>query len=88
MEIITSGRSDLKDYFRLSGIFDYEKLKHNPFLVFIVSDYMEVRIVKSVSELLEYPDDTKVMNQWPGKVRSDFFKFTVGEVRAYNEKRK
>lgn len=38
VKVITDGRTDLDDYFKLSGIFEDEELKHTPFLVFIPSD--------------------------------------------------
>lgn len=86
MKIITTGRDDLKDYWKLSGALTRQKLPHTPFLVFLEEDdKVEVRVVDNITDLLTYPDETKVMNQWTGTWRSDFFKFTVGEARdAYS----
>ena len=82
--LVTSGRTDVDDYFRHSGIREYKKLPHTPFLVFVEKgDLVEVEIVDRADRLLSYPDDTKVMAQWAGQWRSDFFQFTVGQFRAY-----
>lgn len=84
MKVITCGRRDLENYFELSGIFECEKLSHTPFLVFrIVEDTVHVRTADNARTLLGYPDDTQVMGQWPGKKRSDYFRFTVGQYREY-----
>lgn len=84
MDVITSGRTDLAEYFKLSGIREHRKLTHAPFLVFIASaNTVEVRIVDNAKKLLEYPDATQVMGQWRGEWKSDFFRFTVGDLRAH-----
>ena len=77
MQVITSGRTDVSEYFEGSGIRDWEKLPHTPLLVFqVTDDTVTVRIVNDPRDLLEFPDDTKVMGQWRGQWRSDFFQFT------------
>lgn len=84
MKIITSGRADLDEYFRLSGIREYKKLAHTPFLAFVTSgDTVEVRIVENSKTLLEYADETPVMSQWRGRLKSDYFHFKVGDLRRY-----
>ena len=84
MKVITSGRTDLEDYFQLSGVRESKKLTHTPFLVFVMSrSAVEVMIVESAKALLEHPDDTQVMAQWRGEWRSDFFQFKVGDLRRY-----
>lgn len=86
--LITSGRTDLEDYFRLSGVLEWKELKHSPFLVFVEGkETIEIKIVKNTTELLNYADETKVMAQWKGEWRSDFFQFTVGQVRAFLNER-
>jgi hypothetical protein len=40
-------------------------------------------IVSNSNELLEFPDETKVMAQWPGYWESHWFQFTVGQWREY-----
>lgn len=85
MRIITAGRSDFRDFFRKSGHLEKYKLEHQPFLAFVKEgDYdLKVMIIDSVSKLLMLPDSTPVMAQWPGKMRSDFFKFTVEDVKEF-----
>lgn len=86
VEIILPGRTDTEDYFEISGIFELPKITRTPFLVFAqTDDKVEVHIVSSARELLDYPPDTQVMGPWTSKWRSDFFKFTVGQYRAYLE---
>lgn len=86
VKVITDGRTDLDDYFKLSGILDYEDLNHTPLLVFILSeDIVKVRIVHKPPELLSLNDDIQVMGQWRGEWRSDFFQFTVGQFRKHFE---
>jgi hypothetical protein len=83
-KLVTNGRTDIEDFFRLSGIRETKKLNHTPFLVFIESeDKIEVQIVDSADKLLRYPDETKVMAQWRGEWRSDFFQFSVSQFRKY-----
>ena len=84
MQIETAGRTDISELFSLSGVLTYRKLQHTPFLAFLIKgDTVHVEIVDSKDSLLDYPDSTPVMVQWAGKWRSDFFHFTVGDVRAY-----
>ena len=82
--LILAGRTDVDDYFRLSGIRESKKLVHTPLLVFIATeDTVQVHIVENPKDLLSYADETKVMGQWRGQWRSDFFRFTVGQLRQY-----
>ncbi len=84
MKVITSGRTDLEEYFKLSGIREHKKLTHTPFLVFAISaDTVEVRIVENAKKLLDFADETKVMAQWSGQWKSDYFQFKVGDLRRY-----
>jgi hypothetical protein len=86
VRIIPDGRTDIDDYFKLSGVLDSEELNHTPLLAFIASeDTVNVRIVHKPAELLSFPDETPVMGQWRGEWRSDFFQFTVGQLRRYFE---
>ncbi|WP_437713415.1 hypothetical protein WMF45_46785 [Sorangium sp. So ce448] len=81
MKVKLAGRTDVGDIFwQQSGILD-AKLVHTPFLVFKeVEDGIEVEIVEQASALSAYPRQTKVMVQWRGEWRSDFFQMTVGDV--------
>lgn len=74
----TSGRTEK------SGLRDYSRLRHTPLLVFVVADDMvKVDIVSTLEGALWYSDDTKVMGQWRGEWSSDFFQFTVGQLREH-----
>src|SRR5437588_4646314 len=88
-KIITAGRTNLKDFFEKSGNFSGVKLTHTPFLVFLEKeDAIEVRIVDTADQLLEFANETPVMGQWQGNYRSDFFQFTVGDYRPYADEKK
>jgi len=82
--IETTGKANASAYFERSGIRYGDKLNHNPFLVFEEdSKNINVKIVNTISDLVKYPSRSKVMAQWPGKQKSDFFKFTVGDLRKH-----
>lgn len=84
MKLITTGRTDLNDFFGLSGIREWEELSHTPALAFIESkDEIKVEIISKPHKLLDLPDKTKIMMQWKGQWRSDFFHFTVEELKNY-----
>jgi hypothetical protein len=87
-KIVTTGRTDVDEYFKLSGVLEYERLNHTPLLVFLsTEDSVRVQIVYVVNDLLGFPDDTPVMSQWRGEWRSDFFQFTVRQYHEYIEKK-
>jgi hypothetical protein len=84
IKIILSGQTDIDQYFKISGVFDYERLYHTPFLVFEVnSDTLHVHIIDNAMKLLAFPDETPVMGQWKGDFHSDYFQFKVGQYRQY-----
>ncbi|MBO0858635.1 MAG: hypothetical protein J2P21_09245 [Chloracidobacterium sp.] len=84
IRIKLAGRTDIDEYFKLSGVFESERLTHTPLLVFITEeDTVTVRIVDKPTDLLSFPDETPVMGQWTGQWRSDFFQFTVGQYRQH-----
>ncbi|HEX5081912.1 MAG TPA: hypothetical protein VFY40_07700, partial [Blastocatellia bacterium] len=84
IRVTLAGRTDIDEYFKLSGVFESERLTHTPLLVFITErDAVTVRIVDKPTDLLSFPDETPVMGQWPGQWRSDFFQFTVGQYRQH-----
>ena len=86
VRIVTAGRQDVDDFFKLSDVFTAERLNHTPLLVFIASeDTVQIRLLDRALDLLSLPDETPVMGQWRGTMRSDFFQFTVGQYRAYAE---
>ena len=83
MEITTKGRTDLADLFRLSGLLTDKDLRKTPFMAFVeVPTGIEVQLYNRATKLLDLPDPTKVMVQWAGQWRSDFFQMTVGDIRA------
>jgi hypothetical protein len=85
-EIVTTGRTDLDNLFQKSYILSSKKLTHTPFIVFQeLDDSIVVVLAKNKDDLLAFPDETKVMVQWQGNWRSDFFHLTVGDVREYLE---
>jgi hypothetical protein len=84
IKITLAGRTDIDEYFKLSGVFESERLTHTPLLVFITDqDAVTVRIVDKPTDLLSFPDEIPVMGQWTGQWRSDFFQFTVGQYRQH-----
>jgi len=86
IQIVTAGRKDVDDFFKLSDVFTAERLNHTPLIVFIATaDALQIRLLDHAHELLSFPDDTPVMGQWRGTMRSDFFQFTVGQYRTYAE---
>lgn len=88
INIVLDGRKDVVDYFKLSGVLEYEQLNDTPFLAFIASEEtVTVRIIEKPFELLHLSDETPVMGQWRGEWRNDFFQFTVGQYRQYVEAR-
>ncbi len=89
-KIITAGRTNAQEFFEKSGNFDTGvKLAHTPFLVFLEGENaIHVQIAETVERLLLFPDGTPVMAQWRGNDRSNFYRFTVGDYRAYAEKKK
>jgi hypothetical protein len=85
IRITLAGRTDIDEYFKLSGVFESERLTHTPLLVFIAEqDAVTVRIVDKPTDLLSFPEETPVMGQWTGQWRSDFFQFTAGQYRQHH----
>ena len=83
--LLTEGiRHDLDDFFRLN--LPGEEEPHHPYLVITVNPATDDVIIHAEPRrkdvLLLYPDATMVLQQWPGKWRSDFFLFTVGQLKA------
>jgi hypothetical protein len=89
MPIYTTGRTDIDDFFEKSGILTHKKLSHYPYLVFVEDPSLGhetnfyIYTIDSTAKLVssDYPNDTDVMAQWPGNYRSDFMRFTIGDVR-------
>jgi hypothetical protein len=82
--VSTVGRGDLKPFFGKSGLFDGQGWRHHQALAFLVQGALvQVRICSSPAEVLKLPDATPLMQQWPGKYDSDWFCYTVADLRAY-----
>ena len=83
---VSGVRSDLTDFWSISGIFDYKEHPHNQYIVITSREGSdaEIGIFSKIEDFindLSLPDDAIVMKQWVGKWRSDWFKFTLGELK-------
>lgn len=86
MKLITSVKKAPSIFFEKSGIRTKKKFKHHPFIAFIRKDgKVTVNVIDTPEALVSLPRRTKVMGQWPGKTRSDYFAFSVGKLRDYIE---
>jgi hypothetical protein len=54
---------------------------------FIVLQPGEVRAVDNVFNLLNsgIPEDTEILHTWPGKYRSDVFRFTIHDLNEWRK---
>ena len=87
MKIITAGRTDFDNFFKLSAFREYKKLSHRPVLIFRETpNQVQVEIIEKTGDLLLLPPETKCMTQWSGEWRSDFIQFTIGELLEYIKK--
>lgn len=84
LDTIGGARSDVDHLFSKYAPFSNGKRPHQPFIVLQVADgKMRVTVDDDpASVLANYPDTSVVLVQWPGKWKSDFFKFTVAEAKA------
>lgn len=84
MEIIVAGRFTNPDFWKIYGpTLLTQRLTQMPLLAFVVSDgSVKVEIFDRARDALNLPDETKLMTQWPGQWRSDWFQLTVGELRS------
>ena len=96
MELRTpDARTDLAAFFDGSGVLSGRRLRHTPILAFLHDEsvagslLITVREFESVTKLLDAGllSDTPLMCQWPGQWSSDFFRFSVEEIRAAYEAR-
>lgn len=80
-------RTDFKTFFekRLRHYLS-DKFKHTPFIVVQDKDgNAVVQVIDNINELIGMfgnKPDTKVIQQWPGEWRSDFFTFTIEELQT------
>jgi len=90
VSIELDGRTDLTDLFAISDVLSRSKKDHYPFLVFIECEQsVKVSIYKEIDALIDssLDDSTKIMIQWAGQWRSDFFQFTLGDLKKAYKKR-
>lgn len=69
--------------FALMNIFLRFKREYHPFLVFIEKDNeIQVEIYKEVDKLVRsnLSNDVRIMVQWQGEWRSDFFSFQIYRI--------
>jgi type II secretory pathway component PulK len=77
-------RSANRHFFELSGIRKNRTEKQRPYIVMRPTQTrVNMDVALTAAELLELPDNTKVLAQWKGKSRSDFYQFTVRELRSH-----
>jgi hypothetical protein len=71
-------------FFENSGMREGKGIAHHPFIVFKRTDKrINVEVVEDPVQLLTFPPRTKVIAQWKGKRKSNFFRFTVGQLKKY-----
>ena len=84
MKLITAGKKTPSVFFEKSGIRTKKNFDHHPMLAFVRKDgNLVVRLVTTPQELVGLPLKTRVMAQWVGKTRSDYFTFSVGKLKEY-----
>ena len=79
MKIKGSFRQDFKRMFELTDILSSKELKHTPFIV--LGDEGVALSFSAIDLVRTYEIQTKVLVQWKGEWRSDFFLLTVGDVK-------
>lgn len=80
MKIKEGFRRDIESYFRSSGIREWKKLNHTPFIVI----GKEIEICDNAKKLVDkFKSSDLVLGQWRGEWSSDFFWFKVGEFKEY-----
>lgn len=73
-------RHDITDLFEKTDILDTSITRnHTPFVAIHGNT---VFVVNKLSKLLRLPDETTVLWQWRGQHRSDYFTFTVEQIRT------
>lgn len=81
-----TGKPATSAYFEMSGIRSKGKQMQRPFITFRRrNNKINVELVNDVQKLVQMPLKTRVMAQWEGKERSDFYRFTVGDLKEYLE---
>ena len=80
----TKVRKANRHFWEESGIRSNRATNQHPFLVLRpTKTRVNVDVVTNVEDLLELPTNTRILAQWKGKKRSDFYSFKVGDLRSY-----
>ena len=67
-----------RHFFEKSGIRNGEIQLQHPYIAIIPKkSKTEIELVTSVEKLITMPKKTRVLAQWKGEKRSDFYKFSV-----------
>jgi hypothetical protein len=75
-----------RHFFEESGLRSNKPQKQHPYLILRpTKTRVNLDLAHTAEELLELPDNTRVLAQWKGKKRSDFYSFKVGCLRKYLE---
>jgi hypothetical protein len=86
MKLITSVKKAPSVFFEKSGIRTKNKFIHSPVIALVNKDgKVTVKIIDTPEALISMPKRTKIVAQWIGKNRSDYFSFSVGKLREYIE---
>lgn len=76
-----------RHFFEKAGVVNLPASPFNPYIVMPTIGYdNSVQVIQTArrDDVLAYDDDVSVLILWPGRVNhSDYFTFTVGELREY-----
>lgn len=73
-----------RHFYEQSGLRNDRVQTQQPYLTMTPGKtQMRVDVVYRASELLDLPPNTKVLAQWKGKKRSDYYRFTVKDLTRY-----
>ena len=81
-------RKDTDELWRSSGVLEWSKLSHTPFIAITQTEgVINVHLIDSAKKAALLPEETPLLIQWKGQWRSDFFQTTAGEVKMQVEAR-
>lgn len=76
-------RTDVEEYFR-RVVLAYGKLTDTPLVAFVFrANGIDVEVITKPGQTRFLPDETPMMGQWRGEWRSDYFRFTAGQLKAF-----
>ncbi len=87
MRLVTEKiRTATPHFFEKSGIRRNKVQKQHPFIVVTTKNKkIKVEVVYSCRELMKFPKRAKVLAQWEGKTRSDYYRFSIKELKEHIE---